>query len=73
MNFPFSFQLLPGSDFLREDEELTVRLCFVDFDGLFAMQMIGNYGVLDEHFVQRAAPKVVEGIQRLKSFVQKHT
>lgn len=65
--------LLPGSDFLREDEELTVRLCFVDFDGLFAMQMVGNYGVLDEHFVQRAAPKVVEGIQRLKSFVQKHT
>ena len=50
-----------------------MRLCFVDFDGLFAMQMVGNYGVLDEHFVQRAAPKVVEGIQRLKSFVIKHS
>ena len=44
----------------------------MDFDGEFAMQMVGNYGVLDEHFVQRAAPKVVEGIQRLKLFVQKH-
>ena len=25
-------QLLPGSDFLRRADEMTVRLCFVDFD-----------------------------------------
>ena len=34
----FSQQLLPGSDFLRNSNELTVRLCFVEFDGASVMK-----------------------------------
>ena len=31
-------QLLPGSDFLHHSNALTVRLCFVEFDGKSAME-----------------------------------
>ena len=70
--------LLPGSDFLRSETEFNVRLCFVDFDGKVAMDLLKNYANLDNKstaniFVKRAAPRVVEGIKRLKAFVQSYT
>ena len=70
--------LLPGSDFLRSENEFNVRMCFVDFDGKFAMDLLKNYANLDNAstaniFVKRAAPRVVEGIKRLKAFVQTYS
>ena len=70
--------LLPGSDFLRSENEFNVRMCFVDFDGKFAMDLLKNYANLDNAstaniFVKRAAPRVVKGIKRLKTFVQTYS
>ena len=70
--------LLPGSDFLRSETEFNVRLCYVDFDGKVAMDLLKNYANLDNKstaniFVKRAAPRVVEGIKRLKAFVQSYS
>ena len=70
--------LSPGSDFLRSETEFNVRLCFVDFDGKVAMDLLKNFANLDNKstanmFVERAAPRVVEGIKRLKAFVQTYS
>ena len=67
--------LLPGSDFLRSETEF---MCFVDFDGKVAIDLLKNYANLDNKstaniFVKRAAPRVVEGIKRLKAFVQTYS
>ncbi len=58
--------ILPGSDFGRPDEELTARLAYVDFDGaraLEAVRVIPREQPLDETFLKRHAPRVVEAIE----------
>ena len=70
--------LLPCSDFLRSESDFNCRLCFVDFDGKIAMDLLRNYVCLDNKatadiFVKKAAPRVVEGIKRLKQFVKSYT
>ena len=80
------FQLLPGSAFLRPSEEFTVRLCYVDFDGAKAVEIYrkqstnghpGGTGSAfpndnDNDLVEAMAPRVVEGIKRLKAFAKKY-
>ena len=63
---------MPGSAFLRPEEELTTRFCYVDFDGTKAMEVLMDKGELinNEKFVQDNAPKIVQGIQNLKAFVK---
>jgi len=69
--------LLPGSDFLRSESEFNVRLCFVDFDGKIALDLlqsdplVNDFELTDE-FVKKAAPRVVEGIERLKKFAMNY-
>jgi len=70
--------LLPGSDFLRTESELNVRLCFVDFDGQIILDWLqSDYSMnefeLNDEFVQKAAPRVVEGIKRLKKFALEYS
>lgn len=58
--------ILPGSDFGRPDRELTARLAYVDFDGaraLEAVAVIPREQPLDETFLRRHAPRVVEAIE----------
>ena len=66
------FQLLPGSDFLRPPDEFTVRFCFIDFDGQKAMDLLNNFNDINDEYIKAAAPRIVEGINRLKTFVLKY-
>ena len=65
-------QLLPGSDFLRPENEFTVRFCFVDFNGQKAMELLNDFKEPNETYIEAAAPRLVEGIKRLKAFVSKY-
>lgn len=65
--------LLPGSVFGRDEEELTARLAYVDFDGgraLSAVAVIPREQPLDEIFLRRHCGRVVEAISRIVAFVQ---
>ena len=68
----FVLQLLPGSDFLQPENEFTVRFCFVDFDGKKAMALLNDFKEFNDDFVNAAAPRIVEGVLRLKQFVNKY-
>lgn len=54
---------------MRDAQELNVRLCYVDFDGGHAMNLLQNGYEINDDFVKKAAPRVSEGINRLKAFV----
>ena len=63
--------LLPGSDFGFDDKKMITRLSFTDFDGNKFMNNIDlNSDINDEH-IKLYAPKVVEGVNKLKSWVEK--
>lgn len=66
--------ILPGSDFGRPAQELTARLAYVDFDGAAALDaaaelLAGGTTALDDRFVKRWCPRVVEAIERICQFV----
>ena len=65
--------LLPGSEFLRPAHELTVRLCYVDFDGTSAMQALERGETLDQDFMHAYMGNLVKGIAMLKQFVKKYS
>lgn len=55
-----------GPGFLRPDDELTVRLCFVNFDGVKALGESKRLGLdvpLPESFVHTHCTPVHDGIQ----------
>ena len=60
---------------MRAETEFNVRLCYVDFDGKLAMELLkkDSSKTLGDEFVQKAAPRVAEGIKRLKEFTQKYS
>jgi len=74
--------LLPGSDFLHGDNDLTVRLCFVEFDGKAIMEALTddiqtyrNVEVTSEdndNFVKKFMPRIVNAINKLCEFVQEN-
>ncbi|XP_068695395.1 aspartate aminotransferase-like isoform X1 [Montipora foliosa] len=68
-----SVALMPGGpSFLRPLEELTVRLCFVNFDGhgaLKASEAVGFNNPLPGDFVEKYCKLTAEGIQALKKWV----
>lgn len=55
--------MLPGTDFGRPPGELTIRLAYVDFDGAEALAAAGP--ALDEAWLRRHCPRVVDGINRI--------
>lgn len=64
--------LLPGSVFGRDDQELTARLAYVDFDGpraLAAVSVIPREQPLDETFLRRHCPRVVAAIERIAAWM----
>lgn len=64
--------LLPGSAFGRDEEELTARLAYVDFDGpraLAAVAVIPREQPLDEIFLRRHCARVVEATSRIVAWV----
>lgn len=66
--------VLPGKDFSRPAEELTMRLSYVDFDGdraLAASYMHPLHKDLPEDFLERYCPKVIEATRVLIEWLKK--
>jgi len=68
-----SVRLMPGGPlFLRPVEELTVRLCFINFDGTVALkasEAVGLDNSLPDAFVEKHCELTAGGIQALKKWV----
>lgn len=63
--------LLPGSVFFRAPSELTARLAYVDFDGQQVLNVENtlDQSVSDEEYVQLIAPKMIEGLNVLRTWL----
>ncbi len=60
--------LLPGSDFGFNTNKMLARLSFTDFDGKEFMNNINLNKKIDEDLINKFAPKVVEGVNKLKNW-----
>ena len=60
--------LLPGSDFGFNPDKMLARLSFTDFDGQEFMKNIDETKNIDENLINKFAPKVVEGVNKLKNW-----
>ena len=62
--------LLPGSDFGFLENKLIARLSFTDFDGENFMKKINLDNEITDEDIKNYAPKIVEGVNKLKSWVE---
>lgn len=65
--------VLPGAQFGRPPEELTLRLAYVDFDGgdaLAALAELPDDAEPDEAFLRAHCPKVVTALERVCHWVE---
>ena len=60
--------LLPGTDFGFDQTQMLVRLSFTDFDGQEFMNNIKDNQKIDNEHILNFAPKIVEGIDKLKKW-----
>ena len=60
--------LLPGSDFGFDQTKMLARLSFTDFDGQKFMNKIKINQKIDNDHIANFAPRVVEGVDRLKKW-----
>ncbi|MDB2652172.1 aminotransferase class I/II-fold pyridoxal phosphate-dependent enzyme [Candidatus Pelagibacter bacterium] len=60
--------LLPGSDFGFEQTKMLARLSFTDFDGQQFMNKIEDNQKIDNDEINKFAPKIVEGVDKLKKW-----
>tara|TARA_B100000029_G_C17598588_1_gene965020 strand:+ start:2871 stop:4097 length:1227 start_codon:yes stop_codon:yes gene_type:complete len=60
--------LLPGSDFGFDKKKLIVRLSFTDFDGNNFMKESEKNFNIDNERIKKFAPKIVEGVVKLKKW-----
>ncbi len=60
--------LLPGSDFGFNKERMLARLSFTDFNGENFMKEYEKDNILDNQLIKNLAPKVVEGVEKLKKW-----
>jgi aspartate aminotransferase len=60
--------LLPGSDFGFEKNKMLARLSFTDFNGQEFMNQIQNEQVIDKSLILKLAPKIVEGVEKLRKW-----
>ena len=66
-----SVAILPGSDFGFNKEKLISRLSYTDFDGKNFISKINLDTNVDEDTIIHLAPKVVEGVKRIKEWAEK--
>ena len=62
--------LLPGSDFGFDEKRMITRLSFTDFDGENFMNNVKLDTDIKDENIKLYAPKVVEGVNKLKSWVE---
>ena len=60
--------LLPGSDFGFDKTKMLARLSFTDFNGQEFMNNIQNEKKIDNDLILKFAPKIVEGVNKLKKW-----
>ena len=60
--------LLPGSDFGFDKKRMLARLSFTDFDGNNFMKAREKNNLKDNELIKNLAPKVVEGVDKLKKW-----
>jgi aspartate aminotransferase len=60
--------LLPGSDFGFNKKKMLARLSFTDFNGQEFMNNIKKNEKIDDNLVLKFAPKIKEGVDRLKKW-----
>ena len=60
--------LLPGSDFGFDQKQMIARLSFTDFNGQKFMDGIKDNKEIDYDKINEFAPKVVEGVDKLKKW-----
>ena len=60
--------LLPGSDFGFDKTRMLARLSFTDFDGQEFMNKIEDNQKIDNDEINKFAPKIVEGVDKLKKW-----
>lgn len=67
-----SVAILPGNAFGYKPEQLVARIAYVDFNGpnaLAASQEIGLDTDLDDSFLHKWCPKIVEGTKRMQEWL----
>ena len=67
----YHIALLPGSEFYLSNEDLFLRLAYVDFDG---EKLLENYNEnIDRNIdiISENCPKIAQGVKHLKAFVKK--
>lgn len=65
--------VLPGADFGRSPDELTLRLAYVDFDGAKALASLESKPLdfsIDEHFLQVHCHSVLSGVERMCAWLR---
>tara|TARA_Y100001970_G_scaffold5335_1_gene6047 strand:- start:118 stop:1344 length:1227 start_codon:yes stop_codon:yes gene_type:complete len=60
--------LLPGSDFGFKSNRMLARLSFTDFDGQAFMDEIEDNQIIKDKEIQKLAPKIIEGVDKLKKW-----
>ena len=66
-----SVAVLPGSDFGFAKNRMIARISYTDFDGENFMSKINVNTDIDDKLISLLAPKVVEGVKRLKDWAEK--
>ena len=59
---------MPGSDFGFDKKLMLARLSFTDFNGQKFMNGIKDDETIDSDKINKFAPKVVEGVDKLKKW-----
>jgi len=60
--------LLPGSDFGFDEKKMLARLSFTDFNGQEFMKNVKSEKKIDNDLILKFAPKIVEGVHKLKKW-----
>ena len=60
--------LLPGTDFGFDQTRMLARLSFTDFDGHEFMDKIEDNQKIDNNHIANFAPKIMEGVDKLKKW-----
>ena len=62
--------MLPASDFGFSAKKMLTRLCYIDFDGSEFLKAPINGKILDDKIIEKYAPNVVEGVQKLSNWAK---
>ena len=62
--------MLPASDFGFAPKKMLTRLCYIDFDGSEFLKAPINGKILDDKIIEKYAPNVVEGVEKLSNWAK---